>query len=530
MDQRDSTPVTRVVIAAPISRSVAIHERLAEYADQLRVCGVVRDLGQLGDQVHQLQPDVVLLSDDLPGDAADVIPQITNAAPGTAVVVVTPTGRPRREGTVSVDDPARDLMDAIRAAIRSPEPPIGSVEPDGAVGERWEPSTVEPAEVDSAATRVWPPPWLRLPPEPSPETHVAPEVEVERQPEGPPDQPVAEVMTSAEEPPLGPSPSGEGAGIDTLPHGAALEGAEETLPAAVAEPAAAAVESASLATETIPPVSKRVRRQGRARAETFLVFAGKGGVGKSLVATNLAVLLSSRGSKVAILDLDLQYGDVAVLLHVEGHTTSIEALAQQGEQIEAEFLDQVMATGPEQVRALLAPSSPEFADLVTAGNLRAILRELSKAYDYVVVDAPAHLEERVLEVMEAADQILLVTAFTITAIKDSKITLKLLQSLGIERERIGVVLNQTRPKASFAREEVEQSLRFQALCQLPYEPRVDDAIDSGRPLVLAEPRSEFSRQIKTIADYLAPEEEAPDQARADRPAQKPSRRRFSLGR
>lgn len=291
--------------------------------------------------------------------------------------------------------------------------------------------------------------------------------------------------------------------------------------------------------EPIQPVRpRRVRRSTRTKAEIFIVFSGKGGVGKSVVATNLAVALSADGtSKVAIVDLDLQFGDVAVMLHAEAHPTSIEALAQQGEQVDPEFIEDVMATGPEEVRILVAPTSPEFADLVTTANLRAILRELSKAYDYIVVDAPAHLEERTLEVIETADQIVVVTAFNITAVKDTKIMLKLLQSLGIPKEHILLVLNQTRAKVNFPKAEVEESLRFRVLTQLPYDPKIDDSIDNGKPLVLSDPKSEFTRQFRVLVDYLAPKEEGaggdtaePEAAGAARGGSKANRRRFSLGR
>jgi len=280
---------------------------------------------------------------------------------------------------------------------------------------------------------------------------------------------------------------------------------------------------------------RRAPRTAATRGDVFVVFSGKGGVGKSVIATNVAVALSiDTGARVALVDLDLQYGDVAVMLHVENHLTSIEDLAQQGEQVDGEFLDEVLAVGPEDVRVLLAPSSPEFADLVTTANLRSIFRELGKAYDFIVVDSPAHLEERILEVIETADHILLVTAFNVTAVRSTRITLKLLHSLGIEPDRIAIILNQTRPKVTFERAEVEEILRFRVLAQMPYEPRIDDSVDNGRPLVIAEPKADMTRQFHTLVDYLAPAQraEAPDDGRSQPRAQPRavSRRRFSLGR
>lgn len=278
---------------------------------------------------------------------------------------------------------------------------------------------------------------------------------------------------------------------------------------------------------------RRPRRPGRTRAEVLLVFSGKGGVGKSVIATNLAVALATdTGARVGMIDLDLQYGDIGVMMRVENHLTSIDDLSQQGEQVEGDFLDEVMASGPEDLRLLLAPSSPEFADLVTTGNLRSIFREMSKMFDYIVVDLPAHLEERTLETIEMADQIILVTGYNVTSVKNAKITLRLFEAMGVERDRIVMVLNQTRPKVGFPPEEVEKILRCRMLAKFPYEPRVDDSIDTGRPIVLAEPKSDFSKQIHAVVKYLAPEEgevsREPREARS--PAQRANRRRFSLGR
>lgn len=292
-------------------------------------------------------------------------------------------------------------------------------------------------------------------------------------------------------------------------------------------PSAAASAPAADPEPIVEQPRKRTRRPGRTKADTVLVFSGKGGVGKSVLATNLAVALSAQGAKVALIDLNLQYGDVAVLLHVEAHPTSIESLAQQGEQVDRDYLDEVMATGPEEVRVLLAPASPEFADLVTAASLRAILRELSRNFDFVVVDSPAHLEERILEVMEVADQILVVSSFNITAVKDTKVTLKLLHSLGIERDRVAVILNQTQAKAAFPRQEIETSLKLEVLAHLPFDPRIDDTIDNGRPMVVSEPRSEFSKQIRTIVDFLTSDNTAGEEPRtSERSGHKPAKRRL----
>ena len=188
---------------------------------------------------------------------------------------------------------------------------------------------------------------------------------------------------------------------------------------------------------------------------------------------------------------------------------------------------------PGHVRLLLAPSSPEFADLVTSANLRSILREMAKSYDYIVLDSAAHLEERTLEAIELSDQIILVTGFNVTAVKNTKITLRLFEAMGVERDKMVVVLNQTRPKVSLAADEIEKLLRSRVLVQLPYESRIDDAVDAGRPLLVAEPKSEFSKQIHSIVDYLVGPGEDADAAQVSEESRargRGNRRRFSLGR
>ena len=297
-----------------------------------------------------------------------------------------------------------------------------------------------------------------------------------------------------------------------------------------AAPALPPAPSPLVEAEPIQPVRPRPVRRTSGRADLVVVFSGKGGVGKSVIATNLAVALAREGGKVALVDLDLQFGDVAVMLHTENHPTAIDSLAPQGEQVEGEFIEEIMATGPEGVRALLAPASPEFADLVNTANLRAILRELAKTFDHVVVDTPAHLEERNLEAIEMADQIIVVSSFNLASIKDTKVTLKLLQSLGIPKERLCVVLNQTRARANFPRGEVEETLRFRVVTVLPFDPRVDECIDRGRPFLVAEPKSDLSRQFQVLVDHIMGRASAAAPVEAEHPRSRTNRRRFSLGR
>ena len=278
---------------------------------------------------------------------------------------------------------------------------------------------------------------------------------------------------------------------------------------------------------------RRGPRAPRGRATVVVTFSGKGGTGTSMVATNLAVTLADgAGGRVALVDIDLQFGDAAAMLHVENHLLSIADLAAHGDDIDAGLLDDVLATGPAEVRILRAPSSPELGETVAAANLRAIMRATAKAHAFVVVDTPSHIDERVLEVFELADRVLLVTSYNLSAVRGTKATLLLLEALGVDPDRVDVVLNHTRPRTNYRREDIEEILGRPSLVDLPYDPRVDPSLDSGTPMVLAQPRSELARRLTALADLIAVPagvEEVEGRA-AHAGATRAYRRRFSLGR
>jgi pilus assembly protein CpaE len=270
------------------------------------------------------------------------------------------------------------------------------------------------------------------------------------------------------------------------------------------------------------------------RGMVIVAFSGKGGTGTSTVAANLAVALAGGvDGRAALVDADLQFGDIATLLHVESHLLSIADLAQHGEHIEPGLLDDVLATGPGEVRVLRSASSPELATLVTASGLRAILRAVRNAYRFVVVDTPSHLDEPTLEAFELADRVLLVTGSSLTSIRSTRASLRFLEDVGVGRDRVEVVLNHASPRAGHRREDIEEVLGRGVIADLPYQPGVEDAVDSGTSIVRTEPRGALSRAIVALALRLAPPAGETAAGPVDIPEIPPApvyRRRFSLGR
>jgi len=261
----------------------------------------------------------------------------------------------------------------------------------------------------------------------------------------------------------------------------------------------AASDGGAAATATEP---RRRTEQG----QVIFLYSGKGGVGKSLIAANLAVSMATETrAKVALIDLDLQFGDIGVLLNLD-HSQGITDLIENIDHMDQEFIREIMVDGPAGVKVLLTPISPELADLVTVDHVRRIFAELRKMFDYLVVDSSTHLGEINLEVLDHADKVVVVTSLSIPAIKDTKLALKIFDSLSISPDRVVLLLNKSDAHSEFNKESVEANLRFPITAQIPNDAKlVINSINRGNPFVATHPESEISQRIRELVGKLLPE-------------------------
>jgi pilus assembly protein CpaE len=239
--------------------------------------------------------------------------------------------------------------------------------------------------------------------------------------------------------------------------------------------------------------------QGRIMA----VVSPKGGVGRTTVATNLAVALKlSTQKKVALVDGSLYFGDVGVLLNLLSNKTVIDA-TEHIEELDADLLNDLMATHSSGVKVLLAPPQPEMAELITAEHIRRILVELSAQYDYVVVDTWPSFADTVLTAMDLADDILLVMTLEMTAIKDVKLYLEVVEKLNYPPEKVKLVLNRSGSAGGIKVEAVEETLRQKVLVGLSNDGvAMLMAVNQGVPLIISAREHPFSRDIYRLARLL----------------------------
>ena len=239
--------------------------------------------------------------------------------------------------------------------------------------------------------------------------------------------------------------------------------------------------------------------------KVITVFSTKGGAGKSMLATNLGVLLAQRAEgPVVLVDADLQFGDIAVMLKLAPQHTIVDAVGSF-DRLDVGFLESLLATHePSGLRVLPAPLEPAFADQIGAEQMSKIIALLRTFCSYVVVDTPAYFNEVVLSLIEDSDEVLLVAGMDIPNIKNVKIGLQTMRLLNTPMDKIHLILNRANSKVKLEVSEVERTLGVKADALIPSDIVVPQSVNKGTPVVLDSPRSAISKSLEQLADRFEP--------------------------
>jgi pilus assembly protein CpaE len=238
--------------------------------------------------------------------------------------------------------------------------------------------------------------------------------------------------------------------------------------------------------------------------EVIAVFSPKGGAGRTTIATNLAVALHREtGARVCLVDANLQFGDVGVLLNLNPKNRSIADAVESGEP-DGDIIDSVVIEHSTGIRVLLAPPAPEGADLVTPAFMRKIIEHLRAVNDYVVIDLPSGLSDHTLAVMDVADTIVVLTALEITTIKNVRLFLEVAEQLDYGRSKIRLVINRADAAQGIRIPDVEASVRRPIDGTIVSDGRLSVlAVNRGVPFVVSHPDSVLSRDVANLARTLA---------------------------
>ena len=246
-------------------------------------------------------------------------------------------------------------------------------------------------------------------------------------------------------------------------------------------------------------------------AKILTVFSPKGGSGKTVLATNIAVAAARSGVQTLLVDLDLQFGDAALATGVTPRAT-IADLAGASGQMDIEKLKAFVCPGPTPALGVLpAPTRPEDAQIIGKAELEAILGAARTAYGTIVVDTGPLFDTAMLAAVDCSDRLLIVCNPEITSLKNVRIGLETLERLGFPRDRISVVVNRVGAPGGVARRDIEEALETEIAYELPDDAAVPEALNRAMPAVLADSGGRFARAVAAMGTELVGEAVTPVQ-------------------
>ena len=241
-------------------------------------------------------------------------------------------------------------------------------------------------------------------------------------------------------------------------------------------------------------------QQARApRARVITVMSPKGGAGKTTVATNLATQLAALApGRVAIVDLDLQFGDVASALGLGPQSTMADAARAEGK-LDSTAIKVFLEPHPSGLYALAAPHFPAEADEVSASTAGHIVDIVAGEFSFVVVDTGAGLDEYTLAAIERSDDLVLVCVTDVPSVRGMRKALDAIDLLGMTRPRRHLVLNRSDDKVGLTAGDVEATIGLPVEASVPTSRAIQISINQGEPIVQSDPRSAPARALAALA-------------------------------
>jgi pilus assembly protein CpaE len=263
-----------------------------------------------------------------------------------------------------------------------------------------------------------------------------------------------------------------------------------------------AIKKASHAKRAVPTVTRA--QLGR----VVTVFSPKGGTGKTVTASNLSAALAKQGKRTLLLDLDLQFGDAAIVMGIEPEKTIYDLVVAPGE---LDFEKLLGYTTKHQcgLDILPAPLRPEDAELVTESKITRLLEVARECYDVIVVDTSPFFHGPMLATLDRTDELVILCGLDVPTLKNVRLALQTLELLSFPTSRVRFVLNRANSKVGLTKREVEAALKVEVANEIPSERVVPLSVNRGEAAVLAEPGADYSRAILELAKSLLPQQSKP---------------------
>ena len=239
------------------------------------------------------------------------------------------------------------------------------------------------------------------------------------------------------------------------------------------------------------------------KSKVITIFSTKGGVGKTTLASNIAVAIVRETKKrVAILDLDLQFGNMGVFLNVLIKNTIMD-LVKETSDFDSKLVEEYMISHYSGVKVLLAPTKPEYAEFITSVHIERIIKSLKETYHYIIIDTPTNLNEVTLTALDLADKILFVSGLDLPTIKNTKDGIGIMESLHYSKEKLHIVVNKSTEQFGIKNKDFEETVKYPIWASIPEDSQtVITSINKGFPFVLTRSETKVAKGILDITDEL----------------------------
>ena len=240
-------------------------------------------------------------------------------------------------------------------------------------------------------------------------------------------------------------------------------------------------------------------------AKTIVIFSIKGGVGKTLIAANLAAALALEGKRVCAVDLDTQVvGDMAHVLGVNPSNCMADLMGSLNKQPQlTQKQNFVVKSKISNVDFLAGVLKPQQSGSLFPQELSKVFGFLEKDYDYIVVDAGKSFSDVFLAVLNQANLILLVVTPDALSVYQTKWALDTLQFFHFPLSMIKLILNRAESLSSISWQEIRAHLPVDIIQKIPSEGKlVNQAVNQGVPVVIDFPRSKIAAAFSELTNTL----------------------------